>query len=112
MKIKDEKGVAMVEATIYMPIVLCVVMSLIYLALFNMQEYMMLYEAQRVAAVAAREDAYIGYDTFGMGSDNEIEFKNGADLTSAGKVNAYMEAHNESMSALYWRIWGMTVLRH
>lgn len=101
MKIKDEKGVAMVEATIYMPIVLCVVMSLIYLALFNMQEYMMLYEAQRVAAVAAREDAYIGYDTFGMGSDNEIEFKNGADLTSAGKVNAYMEAHNESMSALY-----------
>lgn len=44
MKIKDEKGVAMVEATIYMPIVLCVVMSLIYLALFNMQEYMMLYE--------------------------------------------------------------------
>ena len=91
----------MVEATIYMPIVLCVVMSLIYLALFNMQEYMMLYEAQRVAAVAAREDAYIGYDTFGMGSDNEIEFKNGADLTSAGKVNAYMEAHNESMSALY-----------
>lgn len=67
MKIKDEKGVAMVEATIYMPIVLCVVMSLIYLALFNMQEYMMLYEAQRVAAVAAREDAYIGYDTFGMG---------------------------------------------
>ena len=46
MKIKDEKGVAMVEATIYMPIVLCVVMSLIYLALFNMQEYMMLYEAQ------------------------------------------------------------------
>lgn len=101
MKIKDEKGVAMVEATIYMPIVLCVVMSLIYLALFNMQEYMMLYEAQRVAAVAAREDAYIGYDAFGMGGDNKIEFGSDADLTSEGKVNAYMEAHNSSMHALY-----------
>lgn len=101
MKIKDEKGVAMVEATIYMPIVLCVVMSLIYLALFNMQEYMMLYEAQRVAAVAARENAYIGYDTFEMGANNEIEFKGGTDLTSEAKVNQYMEAHNNSMSALY-----------
>lgn len=101
MKRKDEKGVAMVEATIYMPIVLCVVMSLIYLALFNMQEYMMLYEAQRVAAVAAREDAYIGYDVFGMGNDNEIEFDSSADLTSAEKVNQYMEAHNNSLSALY-----------
>ena len=101
MKIKDEKGVAMVEATLYMPIVLCVVMSLFYLSQFIMHEYMLLYEAQRVSAVAAREDAYIGYDTFGMGSDNEIEFKNGADLTSAGKVNAYMEAHYETMRAQY-----------
>lgn len=101
MNIKDEKGVAMVEATIYMPIVLCVVMSLIYLALFNMQEYMMLYEAQRVAAVAAREDAYIGYDAFGMGSNNEIDFDSGADVTSAGKVESYLRSHHNKMSALY-----------
>lgn len=101
MKIKGERGVAIVEATIYMPIVICVVMSLIYLALFNMQEYMMLYEAQRVAAVAAREDAYIGYDTFEMGGDNEVEFDSGADLTSEARVNAYLSAHNESLSALY-----------
>lgn len=101
MKIKNEKGVAMVEATIYMPIVLCVVMSLIYLALFNMQEYMMLYEAQRVAAVAAREDAYIGYDAFEMGDNNEIEFGGSADVTSEAKVEAYMKAHNRSLGALY-----------
>lgn len=101
MKIRDEKGVAMVEATLYMPLVLCVVMSLLYLALFNMQEYMMLYEAQRVAAVAAREDAYIGYDTFGMGTDHEIDFVSGADLTSDGKVNGYLEAHHKKLSTLY-----------
>lgn len=101
MKMKEEKGVAMVEATIYMPIVLCVVMSLIYLALFNMQEYMMLYEAQRVAAVAAREDAYIGYDAFGMGEDNEIDFASGTDITSDAKVNTYLKAHHNKISALY-----------
>ena len=101
MKIKDEKGVAMVEATIYMPIVLCVVISLIYLALFNMQEYMMLYEAQRVAAVAAREDAYIGYEVFGMGGDNEIDFAESADVTSGGKVNSYLKAHHKNLGALY-----------
>lgn len=101
MRVKEEKGVAMVEATIYMPIVLCVVMSLIYLALFNMQEYMLLYEAQRVAAVAAREDAYIGYEKFGMGEDNEIDFPANADITSASKVNSYLEAHNTDMGALY-----------
>ena len=42
-----------------MPLVLCTVMALLYLALFNMQEYMMMYESQRVAAVAAREEAYL-----------------------------------------------------
>ena len=63
----SEKGAIMVEAAIYVPLVLCTVMALIYLALFNMQEYMMMYEAQRVASVVAREEAYIGYDRFGMG---------------------------------------------
>ena len=37
-----EKGAVMVEAAIYVPLVLCTVMALIYLALFNMQEYMMM----------------------------------------------------------------------
>ena len=71
----SEKGAIMVEAAIYMPLVLCTVMALIYLALFNMQEYMMMYEVQRVASVVAREEAYIGYEGFGMGADNEIDFR-------------------------------------
>ena len=56
-RLKNENGAIMVEASIYMPIVLCTVMALLYLALFNMQEYMMLYQAERVAFVAAREEA-------------------------------------------------------
>ena len=65
-RIKNENGVIMVEATIYMPLVFCTVMALLYLALFNMQEYMLMYQVQRVAAVAAREEAYLGYEKFGM----------------------------------------------
>ena len=56
---KNEKGAIMVEASIYMPLVLCTVMALLYLALFNMQEYMLMYQAQRVAAVVSREEAYL-----------------------------------------------------
>ena len=65
--IKSENGAIMVEATIYMPLVLCTVMALLYLALFNMQEYLLMYQAQRVAAVVSREEAYLGYEEFGIG---------------------------------------------
>ena len=41
--IKSENGAIMVEATIYMPLVLCTVMALLYLALFNMQEYLLIF---------------------------------------------------------------------
>ena len=63
---KNEKGAVMVEATIYMPLVLCTVMALLYLALFNMQEYMLMYQAQRAAAVVSREEAYLGYEKLSL----------------------------------------------
>ncbi|MBS6194844.1 MAG: hypothetical protein KH828_04620 [Clostridiales bacterium] len=106
MRIKEEKGVAMVEATIYMPLVLCTVMALIYLALFNLQEYMMLYQTQRVGAVVAREEAYIGYDVFGMGQDNEIDFSWGGGTPSSDKVTSYFEAHHDDPRSLYREIGG------
>ncbi|MBB5264713.1 hypothetical protein HNP82_001841 [Catenibacillus scindens] len=99
-KTGNENGAIMVEAAIYMPIVLCTVMALIYLALFNMQEYMMMYQVQRVAAVAAREEAYIGYDVFGMGADNEIDFPEGG-LPSSGEVTEYYGAYHGRLSTLY-----------
>lgn len=88
-----------------MPLVLCTVMALIYLALFNMQEYMMMYEAQRVSAVVAREEAYIGYDVFRMGADNEIDFNWGdGNVPSADTVTSYYTSHNESLSKMYREI--------
>lgn len=92
----------MVEASIYMPIVLCTVMALIYLALFNMQEYMMLYQAERVAFVAAREEAYLGYKEFGMGSDNEIDFDWGeGNIPSSGQVSSYYQAYFDRVTSMY-----------
>ncbi len=113
----SEKGAVMVEAAIYVPLVLCTVMALIYLALFNMQEYMMMYQAlefakvypeilmyqvQRVAAVVAREEAYIGYETFGMGADNEIDFNWGhGNYPSEAQISQYYAAHHETVGRMY-----------
>lgn len=100
--IKNENGAIMVEATIYMPLVLCTVMALLYLALFNMQEYLLMYQAQRVAAVVSREEAYLGYEEFGMGSDNEIDFSWGeGNVPSAGEVTSYYKAYHNRPEDLY-----------
>lgn len=92
----------MVEASIYMPIVLCTVMALLYLALFNMQEYLMLYQAERVVFVAAREEAYLGYEDFGMGADNEIDFDWGdGNIPSADKISSYYQAYFDRVTSMY-----------
>lgn len=87
--IKNESGSIIVEASIYFPLVLCAVMSLLYLALFNMQEYLLMFQVQKTAAVATREEAYLGYEQFGMGDGNEIEFSWGEDsVPSVAEVTA------------------------
>lgn len=106
--IRNDKGAIMVEATIYIPLVICTVMALIYLALFNMQEYMMMYEAQRVAAVAAREAAYSGYEDFNMGADNEIDFSWGSgNYPSEAELTEYYKAHHTNIKELYREISGI-----
>ena len=99
----DNKGVIMVEATIYIPIVICMVIALIELALFNMQEYMMMYEAQRVSAVVSRNVAYVGYSNFDMGEGNEIDFKS---FPSSGQISSYYQAYHNRTSSLYREVGG------
>ena len=95
---KRNKGVIMVEATIYFPIVILMIIALLQLALFNMQEYMMMYEAQRVSSVVSRETVYTGYQELGMGQNNEIDF---TALPSSEQVTKYYEAHHEKIGQLY-----------
>jgi len=97
----------MVEAAVYMPLVLCTVMALIYLALFNMQEHMLMYQVQKIAAAASREEAYLGYEKFGMGSNNEADFSWGeGNVPSVDAVTSYYTAHHERLSDLYREIGG------
>lgn len=102
-----EKGSVMVEASIYFPLVLCTVMAMIYLALMNMQEYMLMYQAQRIAYVAARETAYPGYEEFGMGAGNEIDFDWGEGNTpSEEKITSYYKVYHSGIGELYREISG------
>lgn len=107
-KKKTEQGAIMVEAALYLPLVLCTVMALIYLALFNMQEYMLMFQAQKVGMVVAREEAYQGYSVFGMGNGKEIDFKWGeGNIPSSDTVKQYYEAHNNGIGDLYREISGV-----
>ncbi len=103
MKIqKNENGAIMVEAALYMPLVLCTVMALIYLAVFNMQEYMLMYQAQKVAAVASREEAYLGYEEFGMGDGKEIDFSwEDGSVPSENEITSYYKAYHIRLTDLY-----------
>lgn len=103
--LKTENGAIIVEASIYFPLVLCTVMALLYLALFNMQEHMLMYQVKKIAAVASREEAYMGYEEFGMGSGNEIDFAWGeGSLPSADQINAYYKAYHKKLSDIYREI--------
>ncbi len=101
---KENKGSIMVEATIYIPIVICMVILLLEMALFNMQEYMMMYEAQRVSAIVSRNINYVGYKNFDMGEDNEIDF---VSFPSSEQIDAYYEEYHKSISSLYREVSGV-----
>lgn len=98
----------MVEASIYVPLVVCVVIMLMYYGLFAMQQYLLMYEADRVAIVIAREEAYLGYDKFGMGADNQIDFDWGeSQQPSAAEVKGYYEEYHSKVSHIYREIGGV-----
>ncbi len=103
-----EKGAIMVEASIYVPIVLCVVMMMIYYAIFTMQQYMLMYEAERVSMIVGREEAYLGYEHFQMGQDNQIDFNWGeSGQPSSDQVKAYYEEYTNKVSHIYREIGGV-----
>lgn len=103
-----EKGAIMVEASIYVPIVLCVVMMMIYYAIFAMQQYMLMYEAERVSIIVAREEAYLGYEHFEMGQNNQIDFNWGdSGQPSTEQVKAYYNEYSNKISHIYREIGGV-----
>lgn len=90
--IKDESGVAVVEASIYLPFVIAIVFFLVYLAFFYMEEFAMFYAVERAASEAAREYSYRGYTQLDMNADGNFEFAWTGNTPSKEEVDNYYKA--------------------
>lgn len=101
MKPNSEHGAVMVEAAIYFPLVICTVMAMIYLGLFQMQESALSYVMERIALEAAREEAYPGYTVFGMNEGRSVDFSWSGTAPSKSTVESYYAARHETPGALY-----------
>jgi hypothetical protein len=91
--IRDESGVAVVEAAIYLPVVIAIVFFLVYLAFFYMEEFAMFYVVERAASETAREIAYQGYTQLGMNEGDTFEFSWEGSTPSEDDVNNYYKAY-------------------
>ena len=60
----SENGAIMVEAAIYFPITIGIVMVVLYFGLFKLQESYFFFQVERAATELAREVSYPGYDSF------------------------------------------------
>lgn len=114
-RMKDESGMAIVEAAIYLPIVIGIVFLFVYVALFYMEEYAMFYVVERAANETARETAYQGYTQLGMNENNTFEFSWSGDTPSKKEVTAYYQSRHgqednterSSLKSLYWEFTGL-----
>lgn len=95
---RNSSGAIIVEATIYFPIVLFVVMALIYLALFKLQESVVAYAVQRTAAEGAIVVSNPGYERLGDYSSIHVDL---SELPDAQDVANYYENFHSRATVLY-----------
>lgn len=110
---KNQRGAIMVEAAIYFPITIAVVMAVIYLGLFKMQESYFFFQVERAAFELARETAYPGYESF-HGEEpldgTRVDF--GWEKPSSSDVSQYYKEYGGSISRIYrWGLNGKTKSR-
>lgn len=102
MERQDQQGAIVVEAALYFPITIAVVMAVIYLGLFKMQESYFFFQVERAASQLAKEIAYPGYEEFQDKeplSDSSIDFS--WEEPSGEQVEAYYDAYNGTLSKIY-----------
>ena len=103
MKNGRESGAIAVEAALYFPITIGIVMAIIYLGLFKIQESYFFFQVERAASMAAREAAYPGYEEFqeeGLLESSAIDFS-WEDGPSKSAVEKYYDAYGGSLTKLY-----------
>ena len=93
----------MVEATLYFPITIALVMVVLYLGLFKIQESYFFFQVEKAASQISREIAYPGYDSF-LGDDwmknSSVDFS-WEEGPAAEQVKEYYGAYNGSVTKIY-----------
>ncbi|MDY4693322.1 MAG: hypothetical protein SO401_07155 [Blautia sp.] len=103
MEIKNNYGAIMVEASLYFPITIALVMALLYLGLFKMQESYFFFQVERATSQLAKEIAYPGYDSFqtdDLLKNSRVDFP-WEEGPSEEQVQSYYSAYNGSVSGIY-----------
>lgn len=104
---ENQQGAIMVEAAIYFPITIAIVMAVIYLGLFKMQESYFFFQTERAAANLAREIAYPGYESL-TGEEplhgNRVDFS-WDKKPDSHNIHSYYSAYNGNVSRIYR--WGL-----
>lgn len=98
---KQNRGAVMVEASIYFPLVICTVVAMLYLGLFQMEESALGYVAERIALEVSREEAYPGYMKFNMNEGRAVDFSWEGSMPTKDTVTSYYKAHHEDLGSLY-----------
>lgn len=102
-----ESGAAVVEAAIYFPIVICVVIGMLYLGLFYLQEAAMNCQLQLFTTYASKNTANPGYKVFSFSSGSDFEISFEGEEPSPDQVDQYYMAYHNDIGALYRGVAGL-----
>ena len=106
-KKQQNRGAVMVEASIYFPLVICTVIAMLYLGLFQMEENALGYVAERIALEVSREEAYPGYAEFDMNDGRAVDFSWAGSMPPKDTVTAYYQARHKDLGSLYREFSGL-----
>ncbi len=107
---QQNRGAVMVEASIYFPLVICTVMTMLYLGLFQMEESALGYAAERIVLEVSREEAYPGYMEFNMNEGHAVDFSWAGEMPPQDTVTSYYKAHHKNIGSLYREFGGLAAV--
>ena len=99
--LKNEKGEAVIEATLVYPIVFFIVGFIILFGLYEMQGVVEYSCAQYIASYTTKLITEPGYENYGEINDNDIDFKSVNKFSNDGKkfsANMYRRINNNKIS--------------
>lgn len=107
-KMKEDRGVIILEATIYFPIVIFTVIAMIYFGMMKYQQSVLTFQVEKTAILGGREVAYQGYEAFETDQTKKsaavdlepgaaFSMSDGAGTMNQDIVKEYYELHSEHL---------------